>query len=55
MRDRIAKWIAWVLPRRVAYWCAIRLAANATQGEHSDQVVPELTAMDALQRWESAS
>lgn len=35
----------------MAYWCAIRVIAHATQGKHSDQVVPELGAMEAIKRW----
>lgn len=42
---------AWLLPRSVAYWCAIRVISHATTGEHSGQIVPDLTAMDALKRW----
>lgn len=51
MREKIARKIAWLLPRRVAYWCAVRVMAHATTGEYSGQVVPELTAADALKRW----
>ena len=43
--------VAWKLPRWLVKWAAIRLMANATTGEHSSQVVPDLTAMDALKRW----
>lgn len=43
--------IAWRLPRRLVYWCAIRLGAHATQGEYGHQIVPELKFMDALERW----
>jgi hypothetical protein len=50
--DRLWIAIAWALPRRLAYWCAIRVCAEATQGKWSDQVVPDLTAMDALKRWD---
>ncbi len=42
----------WILPKRLVYWCAIRVMAYATTGKHSNQVVPELLAMDALKRWE---
>ena len=45
--------LAWWLPRKLVMWCFIRVVANATQGKWSSQVVPELTAMDALQRWEA--
>lgn len=43
--------LSHMLPRRLVMWCAVRVILNATHGEHENQVVPELTAMDALQRW----
>jgi hypothetical protein len=51
--DAVLQWLAWRLPRRLVMWCAIRLIAHATQGRYGDTVVPELTAMDALQRWDA--
>lgn len=50
--NAIASWIAWALPRRVVYWCGIRIAAHATQGKHASQVMPDLLMMDALHRWD---
>ena len=52
MTDRLLCRIAWMLPRRLVYWCAIRLMSAATVGRYSNQVVPELYAVDALQRWD---
>lgn len=43
----------WRLPNKIAYWCAIRVGVNATTGKYSNQIVPDLSFMDALQRWES--
>lgn len=51
--EKLCKWAAWRLPRRLAYWAAVRVAAHATTGEHGDTVVPELTAVEALRRWEA--
>jgi len=51
MRDKVCRWIAWRLPRRIVYWAAIRLTVFATSGLHSDQVIPELDVLDALKRW----
>ena len=51
MPERIARKAAWLLPRSIAYWAAIRVGAEATTGEWSSQVVPELTFMDAIKRW----
>jgi len=54
MLEKVLWKIAFWMPKRLVYLCAIRLAAYATQGEYGDTVVPELTAMDALNRWEKA-
>ena len=53
--DDLAMRLAWRLPRRLVYWATIRLLAHATTGEYSSQIVPELRAIDALQRWETFS
>lgn len=52
LRERLAMAVAWKMPRWLVYWCSIRLMAHATTGEHENQIVPELTGMDALKRWE---
>jgi hypothetical protein len=52
MESKFYQWLAFKLPRRLVYWCAIRLIAFATTGKYGSTVVPELTAMDALQRYE---
>lgn len=46
---------AWMLPRWLVKWAAIRMMANATTGKYATQVVPDLTAMDALKRWDEQS
>lgn len=50
--DDAARKIAWLLPRRIVMWASVRLIAHATQGVYSNQIVPALTAMDALKRWD---
>jgi hypothetical protein len=45
------QWIAYALPGRVCYWVLIRVFADVTTGKYSDTVVPELTALEALDRW----
>jgi hypothetical protein len=44
--------VAFRMPRRICYWCAIRVGAAATVGEHSDQIVPDLLYTEALIRWD---
>jgi hypothetical protein len=48
----ISMWLAWRLPKRLVHWAFIRVVAHATTGKHSNTIVPELTAMDAIARWE---
>lgn len=52
LKDKIIMWIAYRLPKRLVYWCAIRVSAHATTGKYSSQIVSELRAMDAIRRWE---
>ena len=47
-------WIAWKLPKWLVMLATVRLIAHATAGEYGSTVVPELKAVDALQRWETA-
>jgi len=49
--ERVWFWLSGRSPRRLIYFCGIRLAAHATTGHYSDTVVPELTIMEALERW----
>lgn len=49
--DKLQMKAAWMMPRWLVYWCSIRLMAHATTGKYGNQVVGELTAMDALDRW----
>lgn len=50
--ERVAMAVAWALPHRIAMWAAIRVMAHATTGGFGNQIVPELTAMEALERWD---
>lgn len=50
-KERMIRRVVWRLPRSVVMWAAVRVIANATTGRYANQVVPELSAMDALERW----
>lgn len=52
MKGNLWLWLAQRLPKRLVYWCAIQLGAYATTGEYGMTIVPELTFMDALGRYE---
>lgn len=54
MIEKLFIWVAWHMPKRIAYHATIRVGAYATTGEYSNQVVPELYFVDALKRWETA-
>ena len=50
--EKFWKKLAWLLPRKLVMWAAIRLAAHATQGKYGTTIVPELSMMDAIKRWD---
>lgn len=59
LRHDLSRWaekgklrIAWLMPGWLVYWCAIRLMSVTTTGPYSNTVVPELTCLDALKRWD---
>lgn len=54
MKDKFWQWVANRLPKRLVYFCSIRLMAHATTGEYSSTITPRLTIIKALKRWESA-
>ena len=51
-KEKIIMGIVWRLPRWLVYWCSIRMVAHATTGKYGNTVTPELSAMDAIKRWE---
>ena len=51
MIEKLLMFIAWRMPRKLVYWCSIRLMANATTGIYGNTIVPELSAIEALNRW----
>ncbi len=52
MKEKLIMKFAWLLPRYLVMWCYIRVVAHATTGQYSNTIVPELSAMDALERWD---
>ncbi len=52
LKERVLMWIAWHLPRSLVKWCYVRVGAHATTGKHGHTVVPDLSMMDALKRWD---
>ena len=50
--SRLAMWLAWCLPKRVAYWAAIRVAAYATMGEWGKESPDSVSIMSMLKRWD---
>lgn len=52
LRQRTWMWVAWKLPHKLVYWAMIRAGAAVTTREPwTNTVVPEMTFMDALERW----
>lgn len=53
--DKLPLFVVYhLLPKRIVMWAAVRVGAHATTGEYSNKVVPEMTFLEALQRWDTA-
>lgn len=50
--DKFFLWLAYRLPARLAMWATVRVVCYGTTGKYENQVVPDLTVMDALSRYE---
>lgn len=51
--ERLLLAIVWRLPRRLVMWCYIRVGVHATTGQYGNTVVPDLTMVEALERWDA--
>jgi hypothetical protein len=51
LKENFIVWLAWKLPRSLAYWAAVRVGAAATGEPWACQAVPDLKMMDVLTRW----
>ena len=50
-REKIWMWLAWRMPKRLVYFCGVRMGAHATTGPYSKEEAPSLYFMEALRRW----
>lgn len=44
-------WLVHRLPKRLIYFCFMQIMAHSTTGKHGNTIVPELTGMDAIDRY----
>lgn len=54
-KEKLQMWVAWKLPKWLVMWASVRLMAHATTGKYGTTIVPELSAIDALKRWEGTN
>ena len=52
MKREISDRIAWILPKRIIYFCLIRAWAKATTGKWSNTIGPEVRMDEVIKRWE---
>ena len=48
MKDKVALWVVYRLPRWIVYYCGIRLWAEATRVEGH---APDIRVVSALDHW----
>lgn len=51
-KEKLITFIVWRLPKSIVYWSAIRVGANATQGDYGNESPTDLNFVTALKRWE---
>ena len=51
MIEKLYQWIAWKLPKRIAFWCFMRLCAHATQGKYGNDTPTNMTWETIIKRW----
>lgn len=44
-------WVVRLLPKKLIYFCFMKVMAHATTGKYGDTVVPQLTGVEAAQRF----
>lgn len=49
--DKLCQWLAWRLPRRLAYWAFIRVHSHATCTVYRDKSPDEITWVQAAAAW----
>ena len=49
--ENMTMWVAWHLPKKLVYWCAMRVFSYATCGQYGHESPTDLLAMDAVKRW----
>lgn len=50
-RDRFWLWLANRLPKKLVMRAYFRVLAHATTGKYGTTIVPDITAMDAIDRF----
>lgn len=45
-------WLAYIIPKKLVYWCLIRAICIATTGEYKKTDASTITAMEVLKRFE---
>lgn len=55
MKERLAIWLAWKLPRSIAYWAYIRVATyKTTEAPMSYRNPTSQTIDEPMERWRAA-
>ena len=51
-RHRFWLWLAYRMPRELAYWCAVRIWDHAIKKAAKDEYLFDMTVIDMMIRWE---
>jgi hypothetical protein len=49
--ENFLRWLSRKIPEKIVMFSYFNVLSVATTGKYGDTIVPDLTAMDAIQRW----
>jgi hypothetical protein len=50
-RDWFYAGLSRILPARLVYWVHVRVSAHGSTGKYSGQILPDMTVVEAIDRW----
>jgi hypothetical protein len=53
--ERLERKVVWLLPRWLIRWAVVRATLHATNGKWGKTVVPKITALEVMERWEESN
>ena len=51
MSEKFWAWLAYKVPKRLAYWCYVRVHSHSTVTKFTDKHPSEVNCFEAMEAW----